>query len=154
MDSVGTIGKRRAQKCTYVVAKKAAIISKISVSLLEVSSNPGVSTRVTGLPSRAKFSTTWTSAVHDFKPIPTRRSEPLARLINWRQLCEFLIIITGHALLTDVFPLPVAPMTLTKYRMRLNQETGFTVTYAIMADGIGVFRCPFAFALSRGGGGL
>ena len=42
--------------CTHMVAKKAAIISKISVSLFEVSSNPGVSMRITRLSSRVKSS--------------------------------------------------------------------------------------------------
>ena len=68
--------------CANVVARKSAIIFRISVSLFEVSSNPGVSMRVTVLPSTANLSVTWTSAVQDSKPIPTRRFEPLARLIN------------------------------------------------------------------------
>ena len=97
---------------THVVAKKVAIVLKISVSLLEVSSNPGVSMRVTLLPSRVNLSATWTSSVHDSKPVPTRRFEPLARLINWRQLSEFLVITTKNPVLTEVFPLVVAPMTL------------------------------------------
>ena len=66
----------------YAVAKKAAIILKMSVSLFEVSSNPGVSMRTTFLPSRANSSASWTSVVHDFKFIPIRRFERLARLIN------------------------------------------------------------------------
>ena len=98
--------------CTYAVAKKAAIISKMSESLFEVSSKPGVSMRVTLLPSRVNLSASWTSAVHDSKPVPTRRLEPLARLMNWRQSDEFLAIIVKHTLLTVDFPLPVAPMTL------------------------------------------
>ena len=76
------IKKRRTPKWTHAVAKKAAIIFKISVSLFEVSSNPGVSTRVTLVPSRVNLSVTLTSAVHDSKPIPVCRLEPLARLIN------------------------------------------------------------------------
>lgn len=66
----------------YVVAKKAAIIFKISVSLFDVSSNPGVSMRTTFLPSRENSSASWTSAVHDSKFIPIRKFERLARLIN------------------------------------------------------------------------
>ena len=97
---------------TYEVAKKAAIICKISVSLFEVSSKPGVSIRATVLPSRMNSSESLTSAVQDPRPIPTRKVEPLARLMNWRQLSEFLVVITKYALLTDVLPLPVAPMTL------------------------------------------
>ena len=97
---------------TYVVVKKAAIVCKISVSLFEVSSNPGISTRRTSLPSIVNTSESWTSAVHDSVPVLTRRFEPLARLINWMQLGEFLVVFTKHAVLTNVFPLPVAPMTL------------------------------------------
>ena len=82
---------------THKVAKKAAIISKISASLFVVSSNPGVSMRITALPSRVNTSANLTSAVHDSKPIPTRRFEPLARLINWSHPSEFLVVITGHA---------------------------------------------------------
>ena len=72
--------------CTYAVAKKAAIIFRISASLVEVSSNPGVSMRVTALPSRVSLSARWISAVHDSKPVPTRRFESLARLMNWRNV--------------------------------------------------------------------
>jgi len=70
-------------KFAYVVAKKAAIIFKTSVSLLESSSNPGVSMRMTSLPSRVKRSARWTSVVHDSKFVPTRSLEQLARLTNW-----------------------------------------------------------------------
>ena len=98
--------------CAHVVAKNATIIFIISASLFDVSSNPGVSTRETRLPSTVNSSVSWTSVVDDSKPIPTRRLEPLARLLNWSQPGEFLGILTGRALLTDVFPLPVAPMTL------------------------------------------
>ena len=66
----------------YVAARKAAMIFKISVSLFEVSSNPGVSMRVTTLPSRVNLPASWTSAVHDSNPVPTRKFDPLARLIN------------------------------------------------------------------------
>ena len=82
--------------CTYAVAKKAAIISKISESLFVVSSNPGVSMRVTLLPSRVNLSASLTSAVHDSKPIPTRRLELLARLMNWRRPDELLNVIAKH----------------------------------------------------------
>ena len=68
--------------CAYAVAKKAAIIFKTSVSLLEVSSNPGVSMRMTPLPSRVNISARWTSAVHDSNFTPTRRLERLARLTS------------------------------------------------------------------------
>ena len=71
--------------CTYVVAKKAVIVFKISVFFCGVSSNPGVSMSVTVLPSRVNSSASWISVVHDPKFILTRRFEPLARLINWKQ---------------------------------------------------------------------
>ena len=82
---VWEIEKRRAAMRAYVAARKDAIIFKMSVSLFVVSSNPGVSMRVTALPSRVNSSATWTSAVHDSKSIPVFRFEPLARLINWRR---------------------------------------------------------------------
>ena len=47
---------REISTWTYVVAKKAAIFLKISVSLFVVSSNPGVSMSVTCLPSRVNLS--------------------------------------------------------------------------------------------------
>ena len=107
------IRERRTLMYTYVVARKVAIMFKTSVSLFEVSSNPGVSMRDTVLPSRVNLSANWTSAVHDSKSPPIcRRSEPVVRLMNWRQPGQFLVIISGCTLLTDVFPLPVAPMTL------------------------------------------
>ena len=74
--------KSRTMMWTYVVAKKAAIICTISVSLFEVSSNPGVSMRTTFLPLRVNRFGSWTLAVHDSKPIPTRRFEPLTRLMS------------------------------------------------------------------------
>ena len=81
--SARKIGKRRISVCTHVVAKKAAIVFKTSVSLFDVSSNPGVSIRVTALPSRVNSFASSTSVVHRSEPIPVRRFEPLARLINW-----------------------------------------------------------------------
>ena len=97
---------------TYVAAKKAAIIFRISASPFVVSSNPGISIRVTVLSSRVNGAASLTSAVHDSEPIPIRRLEPLARLINWRVSDELLDIISGCIRPTVVFPLPVAPMTL------------------------------------------
>ena len=70
--------------------------------------------KVTTLLSRVNLSASWTSAVHDSNSVPTRKFELLARLINWRQLCQFPAVVTKRAPLTDVFPLPVAPMTLQK----------------------------------------
>ena len=110
--SIRKIETRRTVTCTYVVAKKAAIISKISESLFVVSLKPGVSMRITLLPSRVNLSASPTPAVHDSKPIPTRRLELLARLMNWRKLDEILFIIAKHTAHTVDFPHPVAPMTL------------------------------------------
>ena len=93
------------QTSTYLASKKALTFSKISVSVVEVSSNPGVSMRVIVLPSRMNSSESWTWSVHDSKPVPTRRFEPLARLINWMRPSEFLVAIIKRTLLTDVFPL-------------------------------------------------
>ena len=65
-----------------MMAKKAAIVFKTSASLFEVSSNPGVSTRVTALPPRVNLFESLTSVVDDSEPIPIRRFESLARSIN------------------------------------------------------------------------
>lgn len=107
--AIREIKKRRGPVSTYVVSKKPAIILKISVSL-EVLSNPGVSMRTTLLPLRVNGFASWTSADDGC----TQRFEPLARLTNWGQPGEFLVIVTKYKLLTDVFPLPVAPMILWK----------------------------------------
>ena len=77
---------------TYVSAKYVAIILKISASLVAVSSNPGVSIRITGLSSTTNSSVGMTSAVHDSKSFPISIFEPLARLTNWSQSGEFLVI--------------------------------------------------------------
>ena len=69
---------------THMVARKDPISFKTSVSIFEVSSNPGVSMRVTALPLRVNSSASWTSTVHDSNPIPIGRFEPVARLINWK----------------------------------------------------------------------
>jgi len=71
------------------VAKKAAIFFKISVSLLVVSSNPGVSMSTTRLPSSVNSFASWTSGVHDSKSIPTRKFERLARLMNYIASTKF-----------------------------------------------------------------
>ena len=62
--------------CAYAVAKKAAIIFKMSASFFEVSSNSGVSMRISLLPSRVNSFASWIeTAVQDFKFIPIRRFE-------------------------------------------------------------------------------
>ena len=67
---------------------------------------------VTVLPPRVNSSESWTSVVHGPNPVASGRFEPLARLINWRQPGKFPVIDAKRTLLTCVFPLPVAPMTL------------------------------------------
>ena len=75
------VSKRTVDQA-YVVARNVAISVKISVSLLVVSSKPGVSIRITCRPSMVNSSASCTSVVHDFKPFPTRRLELLAMLMN------------------------------------------------------------------------
>ena len=111
-NSVRKMGKQRMPMCAYEAAKNATINFKMSALLFDRSSNPGVSMSIVLLPSTANSSESWTVAVDDSEFIPIRTLEPLARLINWKQLDEFLVIITGHMRLTDDFPLLVAPMTL------------------------------------------
>ena len=93
--SVRNTEKRRVAMRTYLVAMKSAIILKISVSVFGVSSNPGVSIRVTSLPSIVNSFVSRTSSVHDPKPVESDRFEPLARLINWGQPHEFPVAVTS-----------------------------------------------------------
>lgn len=96
---------------TYVEAKNALINFKISVSLLLVSSKPGVSIKVTQRPSNSKGSDKATVSVHECKLLPTRRLEPLSRLINC-SCCQSSYSTKFDSRLTVDFPLPVAPITL------------------------------------------
>ena len=109
---------------TYEVARKAAIILRTSVSLLVVSSNPGVSIKTTRRPSKLKAPATWTVFVQDRSPLLTPRLDPLTRLINCvdrGQAAERRPISTvikqprrhkrGKQLTVD-FPVPVAPIIL------------------------------------------
>ena len=68
---------------TYVLERYAAIMVKISVSLRVVSSNPGVSIRITTRPSTKKGREICTSLVQLSRPRPTGRLDPLAVLINF-----------------------------------------------------------------------
>jgi len=79
--------EQRVPVYAYLVDKKLAILANISASLIdsELSSNPGVSIRVTILPPRGNSFESSTSLVAESKVVPTRRSEPLARLMNWRR---------------------------------------------------------------------
>ena len=53
------------------------------MSLLVVSSNPGVSIKVTTRPSRLNGCATWTMLVQDLSPLPMCKFDPLARLMNY-----------------------------------------------------------------------
>lgn len=55
---------------------------RISESDKFVSSNPGVSIKVTSRPESSKDSDVWTVRVMDLNPLFTPSFEPLARLIN------------------------------------------------------------------------
>ena len=83
---------------TYAVVEKAVIICKISLSFFEVSSNSGVSMRRIFLSSRVNTFESWTLAVRGSVSIPTGRFEPLARLMSWMQLGEFLAVSIEHSL--------------------------------------------------------
>lgn len=65
-----------------VVDKKTAISLRMSVSERVVSSNPGVSINVTVLSDISNVAEISTALVHDFKPFPTSRLEPLTKLMN------------------------------------------------------------------------
>ena len=78
----GSVEKQRTSMWAYVLFKKGPIFFKISVSVVDELSNPGVSMRVTVLPSRANSSESWTSVVHNSESVATGRFEPLARLMN------------------------------------------------------------------------
>ena len=67
---------------TYESARKEAVILRTSMSLSEVSSNPGVSMRTTGRPSRRKGSVAWTVFVKDRSPSPIPKLDLLMRLMN------------------------------------------------------------------------
>ena len=62
--------------------RKLLIRPRISASDLVVSSNPGVSIKVTVVSFKMNGVAASTSPVHDSKPYPTVRSDPLAKLIN------------------------------------------------------------------------
>lgn len=68
---------------TYVLDRYAAIDERMSVSLRDVSSNPGVSIKVTIRPLRMNGLDVRTSDVQLSRPRPTGKSDPLARLMNY-----------------------------------------------------------------------
>jgi len=80
---------------TYVVARKRAIIRRMSASLLVVSSNPGVSINATIRPPSSNGCATLIISVQDSSPAPTRRSDPLARLINYSYSFKLRICVAS-----------------------------------------------------------
>ena len=68
---------------TYEVARKAAIILRIYVPLIVVSSNPGVSIKTTRQPSKLKSPVGCAVFVQHRSPPPTPRLDLLARLTNY-----------------------------------------------------------------------
>jgi hypothetical protein len=56
----------------------------MSASLLSVSSKPGVSISVTCRPSSSKGNASCTTLVHERKPLPILKFEPLTRVRNYR----------------------------------------------------------------------
>ena len=78
-----SLSKERVMvRTTYVVDRYTAIIFRISVSETLVSSKPGVSTNVIRRLPSWKLAQVSTLEVHDFRPVPTGRLEPLTRLMN------------------------------------------------------------------------
>ena len=66
------------------------------MSLRVVSSNPGVSIRMTRRPSRWKAPASWTEFVQDRSPRPTLRSDPLTRLMNCVDQDEAMMSFVGN----------------------------------------------------------
>jgi hypothetical protein len=100
---------------SYMTERCAAIIARTSVSLIVVSSNPGVSINVTRRPSNSNGSVVLTPLVHDSICSPTLRFEPLMRLINYGgKNITILSVAKKNAELTDVFPVPVGPIILSE----------------------------------------
>ena len=137
--SVQNIESLRMSMCTYVVAKKCKIVSKISVSVVELLSNPGVSIRVTVLPPRVNLSESRTLSVRDSKPVESGKLEPLARLINLRQSGELLVVTTQTYFAYRRFPTSnCADDSVSTIRMRFKRESELLGTHAIRAGGGGV----------------
>lgn len=93
---------------------------RMSESLFVVSSNPGVSMRVTDRPSSSKAWAIWTTLVQDWRPLPILRFDPLARLMNYQELTS-APFRCFQTVLTVVLPLPVAPMTLMVHILLLSK---------------------------------
>jgi hypothetical protein len=82
--------------------------------------------RMIDRPSSSKGIAICTMFVHDLRPSPTRRFEPLTRLINCDSGCSTPRNYAKGYVLTVVFPLPVEPIILVK----LNQR--WTAWYAMI----------------------
>lgn len=67
---------------THSEANDCAMEYNISISLLKVSWNPGVSINRTGRPSTVNISEAWTSSVQDLRLVPTESLDLLARFVN------------------------------------------------------------------------
>ena len=152
---IRNIEKQQTPMRTYAVAKGAAIISKTSISLFEVSSNPGISMRTTLLPSRVNSSARWTSVALEPKRVLTGSFEPLARLTNWGQLGWFLVIVTERCTAHRCFPASSRPHdSVTTIRITFQRGNELSGTHAIMMGGSrgGVDRRLLVLASHRGGG--
>jgi hypothetical protein len=99
-------------------------MDRMSVSLRVVSSNPGVSIRVTRRPLTTNGREVRTSLVQLSRPRPTGRLDPLALLINYVCPPKIInVIVQGKGTVHTVdLPLPVAPMTLEEVSMRLPEN--------------------------------
>lgn len=107
-------------------------MARIFVSLRVVSSNPGVSIRVTTRPLITNGREVCTSLVQLSRPRPTGRSDPLALLINYAYSPKIInAAVQGKRTVRTIdLPLPVAPMTLEGVSMRLTEN--MVGTYAIL----------------------
>ncbi len=96
---------------THVVDRYRPIIFRTSVSEIVLSSNPGVSIRMTVRRAKVKSFDSVTSLVHEAKPWLVSKSEPLILLMNFTRVSE-IRRLENPTRLTVVFPDPVAPITL------------------------------------------
>ena len=124
--SVWEVEKRQTPMGTYLLDKKLAILFKISASLFDsrLSSNPGVSIRVTVRPSRGNSFESSTSIVAESKVVPTRSSEPLARLMNWSPQCEFGVYYRTHMAHLGFTTSSWSHDSIATIRMSFQQESG------------------------------
>ena len=67
---------------SYVAPSQSEIFLSTSVSLFSVSSNPGVSTKTTLLPSKSNGAVAAMTSVHDRRPSLVGRPEFDTRLMN------------------------------------------------------------------------